>query len=90
MLKVEDIHTYYGDSYVIQGISFFVKEGLVVAILGRNGMGKTTLIHSVSGLTPVKTGKIIFKDIEFKTFPIQYSKYGIWRLFPSGDPFFPL
>ena len=61
MLKVEDIHTYYGDSYILQGISLQVAPGSVVALLGRNGMGKTTLIRSVAGLTPPRTGKVIFK-----------------------------
>ena len=45
MLKVEDIHTYYGDSYILQGISIHVKGGEVIGLLGRNGMGKTTLIR---------------------------------------------
>jgi branched-chain amino acid transport system ATP-binding protein len=52
MLKVDNIHTYYGDSHVLQGISLEVASGSVVALLGRNGMGKTTLIRSISGLTP--------------------------------------
>ena len=46
MLEVHDIHTYYGDSHVLQGISLKVEEGSVVAILGRNGMGKTTTIQT--------------------------------------------
>ncbi|HEX9264052.1 MAG TPA: ATP-binding cassette domain-containing protein, partial [Candidatus Binatia bacterium] len=45
MLKVHDIHTYYGDSHILQGISFEVEKGKVVGLLGRNGMGKTTLIR---------------------------------------------
>ena len=57
MLKVDDIHTYYGDSYILQGISLFVPKGTVVALLGRNGMGKTTLIRSVIGFTPPRKGK---------------------------------
>lgn len=61
MLKVEDIHTYYSDSYVLQGISLEVTAGSVVALLGRNGMGKTTLIRSVVGFTPPRKGKVIFK-----------------------------
>ena len=61
MLATEDIHTYYGDSYVLQGISLEVKAGSVVALLGRNGMGKTTLIRSIMGFTPPRRGKVIFK-----------------------------
>ncbi len=49
LLAIKDIHTYYGDSYVLQGISMQLAAGRIVAILGRNGMGKTTLIRSVAG-----------------------------------------
>ncbi|MEE9269397.1 MAG: ATP-binding cassette domain-containing protein, partial [Candidatus Krumholzibacteria bacterium] len=62
LLSVDDIHTYYGDSYVLQGVSLDVPEGQIVAILGRNGMGKTTLIRSVAGLTPPRAGTIKFKE----------------------------
>ena len=62
LLSVKDIHTYYGDSYVLQGVSLELAEGSIVAILGRNGMGKTTLIRSVAGLTPPRTGDIRFRD----------------------------
>src|ERR671910_2245538 len=61
LLSVLDIHTYYGDSYVLQGLSLELGAGKIVAILGRNGMGKTTLIRSVAGLTPPRRGDIIFK-----------------------------
>jgi len=64
MLKVEDIHTYYGESYVLQGISFEIPKGVAVVILGRNGMGKTTLVRSIMGFTPPKRGKIIFKGMD--------------------------
>ncbi len=60
MLKIEDIHTYYGDSYVIQGVSLEVQEGSVIAVLGRNGVGKTTLIRSIVGFTPARRGRIVF------------------------------
>ena len=53
MLELSDIHTYYGESHVLQGVSLGVRRGEVVAILGRNGAGKTTLIRSVIGFTPV-------------------------------------
>ena len=61
LLAVREIHTYYGDSYVLQGVSLDVPAGAIVAILGRNGMGKTTLIRSVAGLTPPRHGDVIFK-----------------------------
>jgi branched-chain amino acid transport system ATP-binding protein len=61
LLKVQDIHTYYQDSYVLQGVSLDVEKGSVAAILGRNGVGKTTLIRSVVGFIPPRRGKIIFK-----------------------------
>lgn len=60
MLKVVDIHTYYGDSYVLQGITLQVTKGTVVAVLGRNGVGKTTLVRSIVGFTPPRRGQILF------------------------------
>ena len=60
MLKIEDIHTYYGDSYVLQGITLVVSKGTVVALLGRNGVGKTTLVRSIVGFTPPRRGQILF------------------------------
>jgi branched-chain amino acid transport system ATP-binding protein len=62
MLKIVDIHTYYGDSYVLQGISLDVAKKSVVALLGRNGVGKTTLIRSIIGFTPARQGQILFND----------------------------
>jgi branched-chain amino acid transport system ATP-binding protein len=61
LLTVSEIHTYYGDSYVLQGISLALSKGTIAAILGRNGMGKTTLIRSLAGLTPPRTGEIRYR-----------------------------
>jgi branched-chain amino acid transport system ATP-binding protein len=61
LLSVRGIHTYYGDSYVLQGLDFDLAAGRIGAILGRNGMGKTTLIRSVAGLTPPREGEVTFK-----------------------------
>jgi len=61
MLELVDIHTYYGESHVLQGVSLKVEKGSVVALLGRNGMGKTTIIHSIIGFTPPRRGKVLFK-----------------------------
>lgn len=58
LLEVDDIHTYYGESYVVQGASLSVSEGGVVALLGRNGMGKTTLIHSIVNLKRPERGVV--------------------------------
>jgi branched-chain amino acid transport system ATP-binding protein len=60
VLAVADVHTYYGDSHVLHGVSLGVAGGEVVAILGRNGMGKTTLIRSIVGFTPPRRGRVRF------------------------------
>jgi branched-chain amino acid transport system ATP-binding protein len=89
MLKINDIHTYYGNSYVLQGISLEVRKGTVVGILGRNGVGKTTLIRSIIGFSPVRRGQILFKDVDITHLP----SYKIARmhlgLVPQGRRIFP-
>jgi branched-chain amino acid transport system ATP-binding protein len=64
VLAVADVHTYYGDSHVLHGVSLGVAAGEVVAILGRNGMGKTTLIRSIVGFTPPRRGTVRFGDAD--------------------------
>jgi branched-chain amino acid transport system ATP-binding protein len=89
VLKVEDIHTYYGDSYILQGISLEVKGGEVIGLLGRNGMGKTTLIRSIIGFTPPRRGRVVFKDTEVThTRPFQIARLGI-SVVPQGRQIFP-
>jgi branched-chain amino acid transport system ATP-binding protein len=89
MLSVEDIHTYYGDSYVLQGVSIEVRPGEVVAILGRNGVGKTTLVRSVIGLTPPRQGRIAFRDRTISGLPAhRISQCGIGYV-PQGRRVFP-
>jgi branched-chain amino acid transport system ATP-binding protein len=58
LLEVSNIDTFYGTSHVLQGVSLAVEEGEVVALLGRNGVGKTTTLRSIIGLTPPKSGSI--------------------------------
>ncbi len=64
MLTVNGIHTYYGTSHILFGISFDVKEGEAVCLLGRNGAGKTTTLRSIIGLTPPRSGSIKFQGRE--------------------------
>ncbi|HEX6530524.1 MAG TPA: ATP-binding cassette domain-containing protein, partial [Burkholderiales bacterium] len=64
ILQVEDIHTYYGDAYVLQGLSLEVAEGQIVGLLGRNGVGKTTLVSSIVGFNRPRRGRIVFKGAD--------------------------
>jgi branched-chain amino acid transport system ATP-binding protein len=89
MLEVRDIHTYYGDSYVLQGVSLEIVSNEVVAILGRNGVGKTTLVRSVIGLSPPRRGVISFKGESLATVPAyRIARLGI-GLVPQGRHVFP-
>ena len=89
MLDLVDVHTYYGESYVLQGLSLSVGEGSVVALLGRNGMGKTTTIRSIIGFNPARRGTIHFKGQEItrvKSYRIAQMGIG---LVPQGRQIFP-
>ena len=84
MLSVRDIHTYNCDSYILQGVSLELKPGQVVALLGRNGVGKTTLVRSIIGLTPPRRGAILFKDQDITRMPAHnIARLGI-GLVPQG------
>jgi len=88
LLQIEDIHSYYGESHVIQGCSLYVGQECL-AVLGRNGMGKTTLLRSIMGLTPAKKGKIIWNGTEITLKkPYQIAQLGIGYV-PQGRRLFP-
>lgn len=89
MLKVLDVHTYYGDSHVLQGVTLHVERGTVAAILGRNGVGKTTLCHSVVGFTPVRAGRIVFNNTEITRLPAYKIVEMSISLVPQGRRIFP-
>ena len=88
MLSVQDVHTYYADSYILQGVTLDVQPGQVVALLGRNGVGKTTLARSIIGLTPARRGKILFKNTDITAMPAhRIARLGI-GLVPQGRNIF--
>jgi branched-chain amino acid transport system ATP-binding protein len=89
MLKVEQIETFYGSSQALFGVSLEVRDGEVVTLLGRNGMGKSTTVKSVIGLTPVTNGQIFFNEKEIQHLPsYQIAQQGI-GLVPEGRQIFP-
>lgn len=89
MLRVEDIHTYYGRSYILQGTSLEVRKGEIVALLGRNGAGKTTTLRTIMGLVKPRSGAIFFWDAEITKLPAyKVSRKGIGYV-PQGRHLFP-
>jgi branched-chain amino acid transport system ATP-binding protein len=89
MLRVLDVHTYYGDSHVLQGVSLDVEKGTVAAILGRNGVGKTTLCRSIVGFTPARAGRIVFDDVEITRLAAHKICGMHLGLVPQGRRVFP-
>jgi len=78
MLQVKDIHTFYGKSHIIQGISLEVDKGELVSLLGRNGAGKTTTLRSIMGLTVPRYGNIFYEGTEItKKKSFEICKAGI-------------
>jgi branched-chain amino acid transport system ATP-binding protein len=89
MLSVDEIHSYYGESHVLQGVSLGVEQGKVVAILGRNGAGKTTLIRGLIGFTPPRRGRVLFKGKDVTHLPsFRLVEMGM-GLVPQGRRIFP-
>ena len=88
-LEVEGVHTYYGESHVLQGISLRVDRGEVLAILGRNGMGKTTLVRTIVGFTPPREGRVLYEGTEITRLPpFRMVALGM-ALVPQGRRVFP-
>ena len=87
-LKVSNINTYYGDSHVLHDVTFALEEGRVLALLGRNGAGKTTCISSIIGFLPVRRGRIELFGAEISGLPPEsISQLGI-GLVPQGRRIF--
>ncbi len=88
LLDVDDIHAYYEHSHILQGVSLQAQAGAVTALLGRNGVGKTTLIRSVIGFTPPRTGQVRFKDEPIERLPSHaIARRGV-GLVPQGRRIF--
>lgn len=90
MLEVNDLHTYYGRSHILQGISLNLEEGEVICLLGRNGAGKTTTIKSIMGFVHPSSGSIKFEEQEISRMePFEVCRRGIGyvpqerRIFPT-------
>ncbi len=89
ILEVQDIHTYYGDAYVLQGLSLALEEGQILGLLGRNGVGKTTLVSSIVGFTPPRRGRIVFKGADVTTEASFDTVRRGMGLVPQGRRVFP-
>ncbi len=89
ILEVQDIHTYYGDAYVLQGLSLALEQGQILGLLGRNGVGKTTLVNSIIGFTPPRRGKIMFKGVDITAKASFETVRTGMGLVPQGRRVFP-
>src|SRR5580700_2349287 len=90
LLKVEDIHTYYGKSHTLHGVSLEVGRGEVVGLLGRNGVGKSTTLKAIAGLVPPSAGRIVFEGRAITNLPShRLARLGIGYV-PEDRRIFPL
>jgi branched-chain amino acid transport system ATP-binding protein len=89
ILQVEDIHTYYGDAYVLQGLSLELAEGQILGLLGRNGVGKTTLVNSIVGFNRPRRGRIVFKGSDITALSSFETIRSGMGLVPQGRRVFP-
>jgi branched-chain amino acid transport system ATP-binding protein len=89
ILEVQDVHTYYGDAYVLQGLSLQLEQGQILGLLGRNGVGKTTLVNSIVGFVPPRRGRIVFKGDDITAIPSYETVRRGMGLVPQGRRVFP-
>ena len=88
-MVVSGINQYYGGSHILRNVAFEVPAGKVTALLGRNGVGKTTLLRSLMGLVPIRTGKVTFEDKDLtKAKPNERARAGLGYV-PQGREIFP-
>src|SRR5918995_822987 len=89
MLRLEALHTYYGRGHVLQGVDLEVPAGRIAAVLGRNGVGKTTTLRSIVGLTPPRRGQVLLADQDVAGWPPhRIVRMGVGYV-PEGRMIFP-
>jgi urea transport system ATP-binding protein len=89
MLKVEDVHLYYGASHALRGVSLAARKGRVSCLLGRNGVGKTSLLRAILGFEPVRSGRIVWENQALHDKPpYERARAGIGNV-PQGREIFP-
>ncbi len=89
MLRLEGVHTYYGTGHILQGVDFEVPQGTITGILGRNGVGKTTTVRTIMGLTPPREGNIYLRDTNIARWPPhRIARAGVAYV-PEGRMIFP-
>ncbi len=89
MLTVQDLHVYYGESHVIRGVSFELGDEETIAVMGRNGMGKTTLFKSLIGLLPARSGRVRLGEVDLTGKPSHERVAGGMAYVPQGRMIFP-
>ncbi len=89
MLSLDDVHSYYGESHVVQGVSLSVERGETVALVGRNGAGKTTLLKTIMGIVPARRGRVRLDGADLTSLPThRIARRGI-TLVPEDRRIFP-
>lgn len=89
LLRIDGIQQYYGSSHILRDVSFSARRGEVTVVLGRNGVGKTTLLKSMMGLVPIKSGRMTVDGVEMSAAnPYERAKLGLGYV-PQGREIFP-
>jgi urea transport system ATP-binding protein len=89
MLTISNLNQYYGGSHILRNVSFEIPQGACTAVLGRNGVGKTTLLKCLVGLVPVRSGSLTFNGVEIASLaPYERARLGVAYV-PQGREIFP-